>query len=142
MKQLFEMGFIDGDLLISCTEGGETPFVIGATETAARLSSNKPCFLYCNPDEVLYQSVRRSRRVIEDRNVIKVNCDVGPMAITGSTRMQASTVLMAVAGISLFNSFKSSLQIVAIHSHLNYIQNRDKSFSIEYFQQRGVYDNA
>jgi len=103
VKQLFEMGFIDGDLLISCTEGGETPFVIGATETAARLSSNKPCFLYCNPDEVLCQAVRRSRRVIKDRNVIKVNCDVGPMAITGSTRMQASTVLMAVAGISLFN---------------------------------------
>ncbi|MCK5018533.1 MAG: hypothetical protein KAS32_15845, partial [Candidatus Peribacteraceae bacterium] len=61
VKQLFEMGFIDGDLLIGCSEGGETPFVLGATETAGRLSSNIPYFLYCNPDAILKKEVRRSR---------------------------------------------------------------------------------
>jgi N-acetylmuramic acid 6-phosphate etherase len=30
-RQLRELGFREGDMLISCTEGGETPFVIGAT---------------------------------------------------------------------------------------------------------------
>ena len=101
VKQLFELGFTREDLLISCTEGGETPFVIGATETAARFSINKPYFLYCNPDKVLAKAARRSERVIDNRNIIKVNCDVGPMALTGSTRMQASTVLMAVTGLAL-----------------------------------------
>ena len=36
-RQLEELGFEEGDLLISSTEGGETPFVIGATERAAEL---------------------------------------------------------------------------------------------------------
>ena len=29
--QLLSLGFADNDLLIACTEGGETPWVIGAT---------------------------------------------------------------------------------------------------------------
>jgi N-acetylmuramic acid 6-phosphate etherase len=39
-RQLEELGFVDGDLLIATTEGGETPFVIGATERAAELSAS------------------------------------------------------------------------------------------------------
>ncbi len=35
-RQVREIGFTDGDLLVSTTEGGETPSVIGATEEAAR----------------------------------------------------------------------------------------------------------
>ena len=102
VKQLFELEFGQNDLLISCTEGGETPFVIGATETAARFSFTRPCFLYCNPDDVLSKTARRSKRILENRNIYKINCDVGPMALAGSTRMQASTVLMAAVGIALF----------------------------------------
>jgi N-acetylmuramic acid 6-phosphate etherase len=100
--QLDDAGFVDGDLLISCTEGGETPFVIGATEQAALISTNHPFFLYCNPDEVLCRTVGRSRRVIENAAIHKINLTVGPMAIAGSTRMQASTVLMASVGFALF----------------------------------------
>lgn len=98
-RQLRELEFSDGDLLISTTEGGETPFVIGATEEAARLSpSNCPYFLYCNPDAILSQVAERSQRVLENPDIFKINLTVGPMAITGSTRMQASTVLMAAVG--------------------------------------------
>ena len=43
----------------------------------------------------------RSRRVIENAAIEKVNLTVGPMAVTGSTRMQASTVLMAAVGWAL-----------------------------------------
>jgi N-acetylmuramic acid 6-phosphate etherase len=52
-RQLHELDFHDSDLLVSTTEGGETPFVIGATEEAARMSKRKPWFLYCNPDAAL-----------------------------------------------------------------------------------------
>ena len=101
-RQLRELGFKDGDLLISTTEGGETPFVIGATEAAARISSRAPFFLYCNPDDILIKTAERSKRVIEDPKIHKINLTVGPMALTGSTRMQATTILMYVAGLAMW----------------------------------------
>jgi N-acetylmuramic acid 6-phosphate etherase len=101
-RQLVESGFKDGDLLIATTEGGETPFVIGATEKAAEISKRKPFFLYCNPDDILSEVAERSKRVINNSNIEKINLTVGPMAVTGSTRMQSSTILLAVAGAALF----------------------------------------
>ncbi|MFP6897517.1 MAG: SIS domain-containing protein [Roseibacillus sp.] len=100
-RQLQELGFEEGDLMVGITEGGETPFVIGATEAAARQSANRPFFLYCNPDEVLAEVAPRSKRVLENDAIRKTNLTVGPMAITGSTRMQASTVQMAAVGWAL-----------------------------------------
>jgi N-acetylmuramic acid 6-phosphate etherase len=101
-RQLIESGFRDGDLLIGATEGGETPFVIGAVGKATEISKRKPFFLYCNPDDLLCEVAERSKRVIENTGIEKINLTVGPMAITGSTRMQSSTILFAVAGIALF----------------------------------------
>ena len=101
-RQLRELGFRAGDLLISCTEGGETPFVIGATEAALNISSVSPYFLYCNPDEILIATAERSKRVIENKKIKKINLSVGPMALTGSTRMQATTILMYGVGLSLW----------------------------------------
>lgn len=109
-RQLKEAGFQPGDLLISCTEGGETPFVIGATESAAASSGPKPFFLYCNPDEILSRKVERSRRVLENPRIEKINLYVGPMALAGSTRMQASTVLMMAVGLGLFFENPSQMQ--------------------------------
>ncbi|NNE93857.1 MAG: SIS domain-containing protein [Verrucomicrobiales bacterium] len=100
-RQLLDLGFADGDLLISSTEGGETPFVIGATETAAQRSGRAPFFLYCNPDDLLAENVERSRRVISNSSIRKINLAVGPMALSGSTRMQASTVLTAAIGFAM-----------------------------------------
>jgi N-acetylmuramic acid 6-phosphate etherase len=54
-----ELDFKAEDLLIASTEGGETPWVIGATIEASKISKHKPFFLYCNPDEVLF--VERSK---------------------------------------------------------------------------------
>jgi N-acetylmuramic acid 6-phosphate etherase len=99
--QLIGAGFKDGDLLIGTTEGGETPFVIGAVEKASQISWRKPFFMYCNPDEILCEVAERSKTVIQNPDIEKINLNVGPMAVTGSTRMQASTILLAAAGIAL-----------------------------------------
>jgi N-acetylmuramic acid 6-phosphate etherase len=101
-RQLLEAGFKDGDLLIGTTEGGETPFVIGAVEKACQISERKPFFLYCNPDHLLCEVAERSKLVIQNPDIEKINLTVGPMAVTGSTRMQSSTILLAAAGIALF----------------------------------------
>ncbi|OGD22436.1 MAG: hypothetical protein A2W03_01465 [Candidatus Aminicenantes bacterium RBG_16_63_16] len=91
-----------GDVVICVTEGGETSSVIGAilgaldqwksdgvydpAETRRRLF-----FVYNNPDDRLLPFVR-SRRVIEEPGITRINLATGPQAITGSTRMQATTI--------------------------------------------------
>ncbi len=105
-RQLKELGFGEHDLLLSPTEGGETPFVIGATNLAAKISSVAPYFLYCNPDHLLVP-IKRSQEVLTNPKIKKVNLAVGPMAISGSTRMQASTVLMLAIGVGLLYRHKN-----------------------------------
>lgn len=99
-RHLRELGFTSNDLLVASTEGGETPFVIGATLEASRLSTRKPLFLHCNTPEILRAKVERSRRVLDDPGILSFHLPTGPMALTGSTRMQASTVLMLVIGLA------------------------------------------
>lgn len=135
-RQLIELGFREGDLLISCTEGGETPFVIGATEAATRISSRAPYFLYCNPDEILNTTTERSRLVLANNKIKKVNLTVGPMALTGSTRMQATTVLMYFVGLALWFSEDSFSNIQSeIKKILSFIENTDFGF-LEQFIKR------
>ncbi len=100
-RHLKQLGFTGSDLLIATTEGGETPYVIGATEEAAATSSRAPLFLYCNPPEILNAKVERSRRVLTNPKIKNFYLETGSMALTGSTRMQASTVLMLVVGLAL-----------------------------------------
>lgn len=99
-RQLHDLSFSAKDLLVSVTEGGETPFVIGATEEGAKISSRKPWFMFCNPAESL--SVERSKRVLANPKVRSLSLVTGPMAIAGSTRLQASTALMLACGAALF----------------------------------------
>jgi N-acetylmuramic acid 6-phosphate etherase len=100
-RQLTELGFGENDLFIGSSEGGETPFVIGAAEEAAKISKRSPFFMYCNPDELLTANILRSRQIIQNPGIEKINLTVGPMAITGSTRMQASSALMYAIGLCL-----------------------------------------
>lgn len=100
-RQLLELGYQAGDLMIGVTEGGETPFVIGATEAALMPGGRAPWFCYCNPDDVLCRVAERSRRVLQNDAIHKLPILTGPMALAGSTRMQATTVQMAAVGLAL-----------------------------------------
>lgn len=100
-RHLIQLGFSSHDLLIGTTEGGETPYVIGAVEEAAKISDRSPLFLFCNPIALLKDKVERSRRVLTNKDIQSFCVETGPMALTGSTRMQASTVLMLVVGLAL-----------------------------------------
>ena len=100
-KHLTDLGFSEGDLLIAITEGGETPYVIGTVQGALKTSSQSPWFVYCNPTQILIQTVERSREVIENPRVHSLCIDTGPMALSGSTRLQAATVQMLAVGAAL-----------------------------------------
>ncbi|MBC7396699.1 MAG: SIS domain-containing protein, partial [Bdellovibrionales bacterium] len=97
-RHLHDLGFQEGDLLIAITEGGETPYVIGTVSGALQHSSLKPWFVFCNPSELLVQTVERSRAVIENARVRSLCLPVGPMALSGSTRLQAATAQMLAVG--------------------------------------------
>ncbi|MFZ9520609.1 MAG: SIS domain-containing protein [Silvanigrellaceae bacterium] len=105
-RMLDEAGFQAGDLLVASTEGGETPYVIGAALRAPEISAQNHWFLFCNPAELLTQKLERCRQAILHPRLNKMNLTVGPMAISGSTRMQASTVLMLAGGTALFECLK------------------------------------
>jgi len=138
--QLLEAGFKVGDLLIGTTEGGETPFVIGAIEKAANISHRKPFFIYCNPDDILCKVAERSRLVIENQAIEKINLTVGPMAVTGSTRMQSSTILLAAAGIGLFYYRDNNAEVEnAIDTFVSYWDSADIRFIEKYISRETDY---
>lgn len=94
-KQIGDLGVSAGDVVFAITEGGETSFVIGTAWKGLEVGA-KVYFVYNNPDEVLVEHVRRSRQVIQEPRIEKINLTTGPMAITGSTRMQATTIQLCV----------------------------------------------
>ena len=94
-KQLRDLGVRAGDVVFAITEGGETSFVIGTAWEGVEAGA-KVYFVYNNPDDVLCQHVERSREVIEDKRIGKINLTTGPMAIAGSTRMQATSIQLCV----------------------------------------------
>ncbi len=98
--QLKQAGVSCGDVVVAITEGGETPFVIGTAWQGLDVGA-KVFFVYNNPTELLCRFVQRSREVIEEPRITKLDLSTGPMAITGSTRMQATTAELLVVGCAL-----------------------------------------
>jgi len=110
--QLKQAGVSPGDVVVAITEGGETPFVIGTAWQGLDVGA-KVFFVYNNPSEMLQRHVQRSREIIEEPRIQKLDLATGPMAITGSTRMQAVTAELLVVGsaleIALVQFLKESL---------------------------------
>ncbi|MBR5242671.1 MAG: hypothetical protein IKW13_00405, partial [Thermoguttaceae bacterium] len=98
-KQFEQAGIGPNDVLVAISEGGETSSVIG-TIFAAVDAGIPVFFLFNNPSDLMASRVERSRQVIEDERVTVVNLTTGPMAIAGSTRMQATTIELLVAGFA------------------------------------------
>jgi N-acetylmuramic acid 6-phosphate etherase len=94
-KQMTDLNISAKDVVFAITEGGETSFVIG-TAWAGVEAGAKVYFVYNNPDDILCEHVDRSREVIQDARIEKINLTTGPMSITGSTRMQATSIQLCV----------------------------------------------
>jgi N-acetylmuramic acid 6-phosphate (MurNAc-6-P) etherase len=100
--QLHDRGVTKGDVVICVTEGGETSSVIGTVLAGLdewrsewgydpAESRKNLYFVYNNPDDRL-MPFDRSRSVLAEPGITKINLTTGPQAITGSTRMQATTI--------------------------------------------------
>jgi N-acetylmuramic acid 6-phosphate (MurNAc-6-P) etherase len=129
--QLADRGIQKGDVVICVSEGGETSSVIGTilaareqygemNEVSAGESRKNLYFVYNNPDNLLLP-IDRSRLVIEDAGITKLNLATGPQAITGSTRMQATTSETFVLGVLLEEAMFRVLCVVLTDNELSAI---------------------
>lgn len=108
-RQMLDAGLRSGDCLIAISEGGETSSVIGTIHAALQTGA-KVHFVFNNPNDVLVRNVERSRNVIENPAVNIVNLATGPMAVAGSTRMQATTIEMLIIGIAFETALTEHLK--------------------------------
>jgi len=117
--QLEDRKVRQGDVVICITEGGETSSVIGTILAALdqwrtsepfrpEESRKRLYFVYNNPDEKLLP-FERSRKVLQEAGITKINLTTGPQAITGSTRMQATTIETFVVGHVLQEALRRML---------------------------------
>jgi len=99
-QQVKEAKIKKRDVFVAITEGGETSSVIGTVWQAFK-SEAKVFFVCNNPTVILSKYLQRSRQVIKEGKITKLDLTTGPMAITGSTRMQAITIELLVIGTAL-----------------------------------------
>jgi N-acetylmuramic acid 6-phosphate (MurNAc-6-P) etherase len=123
-----------GDVVICVTEGGETSSVIGTILAAlkqygdldpGRLQEARRhlYFIYNNPDDVL-RPFERSASVLDNPAISRINLTTGPQAITGSTRMQATTIETFVVGALLEEAIARILR-----RHLTAFELRELGYS-------------
>jgi len=99
-RQVQEMQMTPGDLLVAITEGGETSSVLG---TVKEFTSNggKAFLMFNNPAHLLRGHLERCREAIDNPAVTVLDLNCGPMALAGSTRMQATTSEQFIASAAL-----------------------------------------
>jgi N-acetylmuramic acid 6-phosphate etherase len=106
--QMEEGGVREGDLVVAVTEGGETSSVIGTAWKG--LEAGAKVFFVCNnPLDILAKHVKRSREIVEEAEIWKLDLSTGPMAVAGSTRMQAATAELVVIGTGLEMGLRKGL---------------------------------
>jgi len=117
---LQDHGILQGDVVICITESGEISSVISTILAALdqwkgknlydrEKTKKKLFFVYNNPDETLLP-FERSRKVLEEPGISKINLTTGPQAITGSTRMQAATINAFVLGHAVQTAIDRALR--------------------------------
>ncbi|MBS3768962.1 MAG: hypothetical protein KGY69_01805 [Bacteroidales bacterium] len=127
-QQAREMEITKNDMLVAITEGGETSSVLGTLEEAADRNA-KVFLMFNNPTEVLREHIDRSRKAIDDPRVTVLDLYCDPMAIAGSTRMQATTSELLVAGAALETILNRVLQPILSKEQLTSLDFREINYT-------------
>lgn len=110
-RQVADAGLGRGDVLVAVSEGGETSSVLG-TALEALDRGLRTFFAFNNPADLLSRHLERCRRVIRAPGVTLLDLSTGPMAVAGSTRMQAVTAELLVLGSALEEALLGRLRDV------------------------------
>ena len=103
-RQTADLNLGGGDIFVAISEGGETSSVIGTAEEALRRGCGVS-FVFNNPAGLLCSTVERSERLINNPSVNVIDLYTGSMSLTGSTRMQATSIEMMVVGAAMEEAF-------------------------------------
>lgn len=89
-RQMNDLGVGSNDTVVAVSEGGETSSVIGSAWAGVEAGA-RVFFVFNNPADLLSKHIRRSAELINHPAVTAIDLTSGPMAVAGSTRMQATT---------------------------------------------------
>ena len=101
IRQLKQVGFCDGDMIVTVSGSGTAPFLLDILYYAAQNSSAEHYSIFCNPFDQLKKRCEDSKIFKDMKLNSKINwfsIPSGPMSITGSTRLQATLVMTIVVG--------------------------------------------
>lgn len=99
-QQVVDAGIGPGDVLVGLAECGLSASINGSVLEAEERGCTT-YYIYCNPKEILTKHLDRVRVVFERENITKISLFVGNMAVSGSTRMQVTTVELLAVGAAI-----------------------------------------
>ncbi len=108
-QQMAEIGLNDNDTVVAISEGGETSSVIGTAWGGVEAEASV-FFVFNNPAELLSERIERSGALIRHPNVTVLDLTTGPMAVAGSTRMEATTAELLIVGAALEETIRSRFE--------------------------------
>ena len=115
--QLRELDAAPADLLIGITATGETTSVIGSALEAVRIGMEVFMLICVDPAEPAAR-LDRCRKLYSSPSVHVLSMPIGPMALTGSTRMQSSTVELLFAAAALEQAVFNENRIFAAYEEM------------------------
>ncbi len=102
------LGVGRGDLLIGVTATAETTSILGTALYASEQGADVQ-MVVCSDPKKGSERLERARRVFERENVYSVYLPCGAMAVTGSTRMQSSTIEQLVIAAAMQSAMAAIL---------------------------------
>ena len=149
--QVAELDVGQGDVLIGMTATGETTAVVGSAMEAAERGA-AVFMLICVLVELPKSRLERCRRLYELPNVNVIAMPCGGMALTGSTRMQSSTLEYMMAAIALEIASGQGLEleeyVVAFEEMVNGLRQKESldalgratAFEADVYRRHGLID--
>lgn len=98
--QTNELGLSEKDILVGITATAETTSVLGTAKRALSYGA-KVWMIVCSDPEASARRLSRAKDVYGHKNCSYIYMKCGGMALTGSTRMQSSTIEQAIIGACL-----------------------------------------
>jgi len=99
-RQVRDAGVGREDLFITLGEAGIAWITIGMALEADDVGAES-YFVYCNPRSVMEERLDRCRELFARKRIHFLEAAPGPMALTGSTRMQATSLELICVGYAL-----------------------------------------
>lgn len=115
MEQAKQLKLCSKDLLVGVTATGETTSILGTTRQALA-DGAQVYMLICADHKPLVEKMQRAAVVYADPNCRVLSLPCGPMALTGSTRMQSSTFEQLAAAAALETALQDILIDCGIQS--------------------------